>query len=169
MTRQRFLRLINRPLYFQLFLLARLPAAWFMGIRLRRCDGLSSEVTLPFSWRSQNPFRSIYFAAQCAAGELSTGVLAMAALQDRPPLSMLVISLEAEFLKKADQTLRFTCSDGPLIEAAIQRALESRQPQVLVATATGCLPDGTEAARVRVTWSFKARMKSSKAAAEPPY
>ena len=73
-----------------------------MGVRMRACDGQRAEVALPYGWRSQNPFKSTYFAAQAAAGELSTGVLAMYAMQELPPVSMLVTRIEAEFYKKAN-------------------------------------------------------------------
>lgn len=128
-----------------------------MGISVRSCDGREAVVALPYRWRSQNPFRSTYFAAQCAAAELSTGLLALTALQERPPVSMLVVKIEAEFIKKASGTLLFTCNDGDALENAIQKALETGEPQVFTALSTGRLPDGAEAARVRISWSFKAK------------
>ena len=112
-------------------------------------------VRLPYGWRSQNPFRSTYFAAQCAAAELSTGILALTHLQEKPPVSMLVTHIEAEFLKKASETLLFTCEDGPLVEATIQQAIDSGEGQVLRLQSVGRLPDGSEAARMWITWSFK--------------
>lgn len=141
----------------RLFLLWKLPAAWFVGISVLRCDGERAEVRLPYGWRSQNPFRSTYFAAQCAAAELSTGVLALAAIQDKPPVSMLVRRIEAEFLKKAAQTLVFTCEEGAAITETVEKALSSDEAQVIRASSVGRLPDGTEAARVWITWSFKAK------------
>lgn len=126
-----------------------------MGVRVVCSDEREAVVALPYGWRSQNPFRSIYFAAQCAAAELSTGLLGLAALQGRPPVSMLVLGIEAEFLKKADQTLRFVCSEGEKARAAVEKTLENGQPQQLRMESVGYLPDGTEAARVRITWSFK--------------
>lgn len=126
-----------------------------MGIRIRSCDGERAVVKLPYGWRSQNPFRSIYFAAQCAAGEMSTGILALMHLQGKPPVSMLVTRVEAEFLKKASETLLFTCDDGKALEATIEQALKAEEPQVFRAASTGRLPDGTEAAKVWITWSFK--------------
>lgn len=141
----------------RLFLLRKLPAAWFMGIRVRSCDLEKCVVQLPYGWRSQNPFRSTYFAAQCAAGELSTGLLAMAHLQGKPSVSMLVTNIEADFLKKASETLTFTCSDGAALEAAIQKALDTGEAQTFQAESIGRLPEGVEAARVRITWSFKNR------------
>lgn len=138
-----------------MYLLWKLPAAWFMGIRVRSCSPEQCLVMLPFTWRSQNPFRSIYFAAQCAAGELSTGLIALALLQEKPPVSMLVTHIEAVFFVKANDTLTFTCSDGAAIHAAIQKALETGNPQVLQANSIATLPDGREAAKISITWSFK--------------
>ena len=138
-----------------LFLLWKLPAAWFMGIRVQSCNLAQCSVQLPFGWRAQNPFRSTYFAAQCAAGELSTGLLALAHLQGKPAVSMLVLHIEADFLKKAADTLTFRCLDGPEFEAIIDKALSTGQPQTFQAKSIGTLPDGQEAAHVWITWSFK--------------
>lgn len=139
----------------RLFLFWKLPAAWFMGIGVRSCNPENAVTSLPYGWRSQNPFRSTYFAAQCAAAELSTGLLALAALQEQPPVSMLVTQIEASFSKKADQTLLFTCQDGALMQQAVREAVETGAAQTVRATSIGTLPDGTEAARVHITWSFK--------------
>ena len=143
------------PWKIRFFLFWKLPAAWFMGLDLRHCDAERAVVRLPYGWRSQNPFRSTYFAAQCAAAELSTGLLALAVLQEQPPVSMLVTQIEANFFKKADQTLLFTCTDGAALRATIEQAVSTGEAITFKATSVGTLPDGTEAARVFVTWSFK--------------
>ncbi len=157
MTKKSFLSLLNSTWKMGFFLFSRLPGAWFMGVRVRRCDGHTAEVALPYGWRSQNPFKSIYFAAQSAAGEYSTGILAMYAMQELPPVSMLVTRVECEFYKKASETLVFTCNEGPLVQETIDRALATGEPQLLRMTSVGRLPDGTEASRVWITWSFKAK------------
>jgi len=155
MSQTDFLRRANIPWKMRFFLFWKLPSAWFMGIGVRSCDLEKCMVELPYSWRAQNPFRSTYFAAQCAAGELSTGLLAMAHLQEKPPVSMLVTHIEADFLKKASKTLTFTCNDGSEFQAAIQKALETGEAQTFQAESIATLPDGREAARVRITWSFR--------------
>lgn len=155
MDKATFLRRVNSSVWMTLFLFWKLPAAWFMRIRVASCDAQNCVVRLPYSWRSQNPFQSTYFAAQCAAAELSTGLLAMANLQGQPPVSMLIIKIESEFLKKAADTLLFTCEQGTAVEACIQEALASGEGQVLRLESTGRLSDGSVAARVWVTWSFK--------------
>ncbi|MCB0530602.1 MAG: DUF4442 domain-containing protein [Lewinellaceae bacterium] len=155
MRKDSFLQLINTPWKMRLYLWGKLPAAAFMGIRVLQCSEEQATVQLPYGWRSQNPFRSIYFAAQCAAGELSTGLLGLAALQGKPPVSMLVLNVEAAFLKKAATTLRFICLDGAKVESVVQNALKGDVAQTIRMESIGYLPDGTEAARVWITWSFK--------------
>jgi hypothetical protein len=155
MTQTDFILRANTPWKMRLFLLWKLPAAWFMGVRVRSCDLEKCVVELPYSWRSQNPFRSTYFAAQCAAGELSTGLLAMAHLQGLPAVSMLVTHIEADFVKKVAETLTLTCTDGKLFQATIQKAIDTGEAQVFKAESIATLPNGQVAARIRITWSFK--------------
>ncbi len=159
MTKEQFLRRTNSAWQMGFFLFWKLPAAWFMGISVRSCDGESAVVALPYGWRSQNPFRSTYFAAQCAAGELSTGLLCLAHLQGRPPVSMLVTRVEAQFFKKADATLLFTCSAGGEVAQVIEKTLQSGEAKVVRMVSEGHLPDGQLAAQVEITWSFKAKKK----------
>ncbi|MCY7327364.1 MAG: DUF4442 domain-containing protein [Saprospiraceae bacterium] len=159
MTKQQFLRRTNAPWQMRLFLFSKLPAAWFMGIGVRSCDGQKAVVSLPYGWRAQNPFRSTYFAAQCAAGELSTGLLCLTHLQEQPPVSMLVTRVEAEFFKKADAMLLFTCTAGQEVEALIQRVVQSGAAESLTMISSGSLPDGQLASRIIITWSFKAKKR----------
>src|SRR4030081_1668300 len=92
------IRLIRHPVRFRMFLLAKLPSAFFSGIRVRDLDERTSKVTVPYTWFSQNPFRSTYFACLAMAAEMSTGALAMAHVyRHDPPLSMLVVRLEANY------------------------------------------------------------------------
>lgn len=157
MTPESFLHKINGPFYLRWLLFTRLPVAWFAGISVKSCTAEEAVVRLPYGWRSRNPFRSIYFAAQCAAGELATGILAMAHLQGQPPVSMLVADVQAEFHKKAADTLLFTCQDGAAIKKTIEQAVSDGAAHRFTATATGRLPDGAVACVMKITWSFKSR------------
>ncbi len=155
MTVSAFLKNANTPWKMRLYMFMRLPGAWFMGMNIHSCDLEQAVVRLPYRWRSKNPFQSIYFAAQCAAAELSTGMLVLAHLQEKPPVSMLVVGFEASFYKKAGETLLFTCTEGAEIGQVIQRAVETGEGQEFVAHSVGRLPDGTVAAEMKVKWSFK--------------
>lgn len=139
----------------QLHFLKNLPTAIWWGVRVKSCSPYRTEVELPYSWRTQNPFRSIYFAAQAGAAELSTGLMATIALQGRGKISMLVTNFETEFLKKANSSITFTCEEGIKIIEAIQRAIDTREGVKVTINSTGTLKNGEIVSRVKITWSFK--------------
>lgn len=157
---EKFYRQVHSKWKMALYLFWKLPGAWFMGARVASCHAEACVTTLRYGWRSQNPFHSTYFAAQCAAGELSTGLLAMTHLQGKPPVSMLVTHFEADYFIKVNQTLQFTCAQGADFAETIAQTLATGEAQTLEALSIGTLPDGKVATHVRVTWSFK-RKKSA--------
>ncbi len=72
-----FLRLLGSPIRFRLYLLTRIPSAFFSGLRVEKATAESCTVTVPFKWFTKNPFRSTYFACLSMAAEMSTVILAM--------------------------------------------------------------------------------------------
>jgi hypothetical protein len=157
-AKEQFIRLMNHPVKFRMFLLSKLPSAYFSGLRIRSMDPHQCTVTIPYKWFSQNPFRSTYFACLAMAGEMSTGSLAMAYVyKQKPAVSMLVVKLEANYFKKADSVTTFTCSDGDQLQDHIQRAVESGEPVSFRAKSTGVNPKGELVAEFFITWSFKRR------------
>ena len=117
-----YIRDLKTPWKMRYYFLKKLPSCWFWGVRVKAVSPHNCQVTIPYNWRSQNPFRSIYFAALAGAAELSTGTLALLALQGRGRISMLITGLEGEFVKKANTLTTFTCNDGEAILQAVQMA-----------------------------------------------
>lgn len=151
-------RKLVSPFWFRLFTFTRLPLAWFAGLRVVELGESTCRVAVPYGWRSQNPFRSIYFAALAMAAELSTGALAWLATEETgASVAMLVVKLEAGYGKKADGRTTFTCEQGAEITRAVQEAVATGEPRTVRAKTVGRLADGTEVARFHFTWSFKAR------------
>ena len=155
---ERLRRRMLSPLTMRLFMLFKLPLGLFAGLRVSSLDPERCTTTVPYGWRSTNPFRSTYFAAQSMAAELSTGAIAMLAVESAPSSTALLITgLEASFTKKADRKTTFTCEDGGAIFDAVRRTQESGEAAVVRAETVGRMPDGTEVSRFVFTWSFKKR------------
>ena len=151
-----FRQLLKHRIKFNLFLIKNLPAAWFSGVRLVNCTDESCTVKVPYQWFTTNPFGSTYFACLAMAAEMSTGILALGNIYGRnPPVSMLVRSLQADFLKKATGVTSFTCEAGSAISAAIQRAITEKAPQEVTARATGTNEKGELVAVFSITWGFR--------------
>jgi hypothetical protein len=153
---EREARRLSNPIAFRALLGARLPLALFAGLRLRELGADRCTVSVPHGWRTTNPFGSTYFAALAMAAELSTGALALLAVRSHPgSVSMLVTEVRGSFEKKAVEEVRFTCTAGEAIFAAVAAAA-GEGSQVRVET-VGRMPDGEVAARFAFTWSFRAR------------
>ena len=158
---QKFLQQINNPFKQRFFLLSKLPAAYFSGVRILMADEEKCVVTVPYKWFSKNPFKSTYFACHSMAAEMSTGVLAMAHLYKRnPPVSMLVTRVVGDFTKKAVSRTSFTCEEGGKIREANEEAISSREGRTITVRSNGRNPAGEIVAQFEVTWSFKVKNKS---------
>ncbi len=150
-------RMLN-PILIRAFMLAKMPLGLFAGLRVRAIEVDRCETTVPYGWRSTNPFRSIYFAAQSMAAELSTGAIAMLAVELAPqPVAMLITGLESSFTKKATAEVTFTCEEGAKILAAVRETVETGEPATARVETVGRMADGTEVSRFVFTWSFKRR------------
>lgn len=153
-----FLQLINQPAKARLFLLRKLPAAYFSGVRINEATVEKCITSVPYKWFTQNPFRSTYFACLSMAAELSTGALAMAAVYRRKPaVSLLITGIEGRFFKKAIGKTIFTCSDGVLLQQAVEKAIETGAPQSIKVRSNGVDESGNAIAEFWFTWSFKAK------------
>jgi len=152
---QQMLSRFRSPWMMRLYFLRRLPSLALWRVSVHEIDVDRCVIKLPFGWRSQNPFRSTYFAAQSGAAELSSGLLAMMGIAGRGRVSMLVTKVSSTFTKKADRAAFFECADGPLLRETIQRALETGEGQTVTVVSTARLKDGTEVSQTEITWSFK--------------
>lgn len=153
-----FIKLVNNPFKFRIFLLFRLPSAFICGVRVRRMDEKHCVVTVPYKWLSQNPFRSTYFACLSMAAEMSTGVLAMAHVYKRnPPVSMLVVKVESEYFKKAVGKTIFTCVDGDALKQTIEESISGGEGKIYRSRSMGKNAAGEIVAEFYITWSFKSK------------
>jgi len=147
-------RKMTSTIVFWFAMLVKLPSAIFWGLRIKTLTSESCAVTIPYSWRTQNPFKSIYFAALAGAAELSTGALGQLALAGRGAFSMLVVDFRAEYSKKANSKITFTCEQGAELFALIE-SLSVGEAGQLTMISSGKNPQGEVVTRFFVTWSFK--------------
>ncbi|MEA2600477.1 MAG: hypothetical protein QOF89_1469 [Acidobacteriota bacterium] len=146
------------PFLMRGYMLAKLPLALVAGLRVRELDRERCVVTVPYGWRTTNPFRSTYFAALSMAAEMSTGAPSMMAVELAvSPVALLIVNLEATFGKKATGLTAFTCEEGAKAFAAVADTLRTGEAATARLETVGRTPDGTEVARFVFTWSFKKR------------
>jgi hypothetical protein len=121
-----------------LFTLLRLPSVWLCGIRVTLLEQSFCEAKVKHRWINQNPFNSMFWAVQGMAAELTTGMLLMQEIQiSKKKVSMLVLNNKANFSKKAQGRITFSCNSADLITNAIKKLLETDKPQILLLTSKG--------------------------------
>ena len=139
-----------------MFLLVRLPAAFFSGVRIINAAETKCEVSVPFKWLTQNPFKSTYFASLAMAAELSTGVLAMMHIyKKKPQISMLVTNMQANYFKKATGKTIFVCEEGKQISNLIEEVIVCGESKNIRVKSIGENKNGEVVAEFLFTWSFK--------------
>ena len=142
------------PFIFWWAMLFKLPTAVFWRLKMVHLDGEKCLVSIPYFWRSQNPFKSIYFAALAGAAELSTGALCQLALVGKGAFSMLVVDFRAEFSKKANTKTTFSCEQGAEVFDLVE-SLNPGESKQITMLSYGKNTSGEEVARFFITWSFK--------------
>ena len=140
------------------FLLFKLPSAYFSGVRVKSFGDNEAVATVKHRWINQNPFRSLYWATQGMASELATGILVMKKIRDSGrTISMLVRAQQGEFTKKATGRIDFVCNDGHLIDAAIQRSIDTGEGQTVTLRSEGSDEEGDIVSKFEYTWGIKVK------------
>lgn len=144
------------PSKINIFLLFKLPSAFLCGVRVSEIDENRCAVKVTHRWINQNPFKSMYFAVQAMAGELSTGTLVMSHIKkSEKKISMLVTGNKSNFFKKAQGTITFICNDGKLIENAIKDTIASGEGQTFWMKSIGTNQNGEAVSEMDFEWSVR--------------
>jgi hypothetical protein len=138
--------------------LLKLPLAYLGGVRVKTLSDEEATVKISHKWMNQNPFKSMFWAAQGMAAEMSTGVLVMKAIEEsKEKVSMLVTHQEANFYKKATGKIIFTCAGGKEISEAVKTSKETKEGQVVVLIAEGKNEEGVLVSKFSFEWSLKVK------------
>ena len=149
---------MKSPFQYNLYNFFKLPSVWWCGIRVKSVNEESCLVSVKHRWINQNPFKSMFWAAQGMAAEMSTGVLVMQEIKkSNRTVSMLVTHQESAFFKKAIGTILFTCSGGIQIKEAIQKSIETNEGQIVRLTSDGVNAAGVIVSSFQFEWSLKVK------------
>src|SRR5690606_20113634 len=139
----------------------KLPSAFICGVRTKFIDETKCVVSVKHRWINQNPFKSMFWAVQGMAAELSTGALMIGKIQQSgKPISMLVTSNTANVTKKAKGRIHFTCNDGSLIDATLNKANETGERQTVNMKSIGTDEAGDVVSTFVFEWSVKFKAKN---------
>jgi acyl-coenzyme A thioesterase PaaI-like protein len=147
-----FLNLYKQRFYFW----RQLPMALLAGVRLVELDEEKAVATVPFKPRNKNPFKSMYFAVQSMAAELSTAAPAMLAIKGCEfEVALIIVNMKAVYSKKAKTKLIFRCTDYVSYVDAISSLHAAGDTVEVTAKTVGVDEEGDKVSTFHFTWIFK--------------
>jgi acyl-coenzyme A thioesterase PaaI-like protein len=85
-------------------------------------------VRIPLNRLTRNHLNSMYLGVLAVGADLAGGLLAMRAIRlSQQKISLVFKDIRAEFLKRAEDDVLFTCEDGAMIHDQVRRVIESGQ------------------------------------------
>jgi len=141
---------------YNFFLFKDLPSAWLCGVRVKDLNDKKCIISVRHNWFNSNPFRSLYWAVQGMASELATGLAIIDfANKNKLKLSMLVISNESKFLKKAKGLIRFECDQVNTLKKTLSSLSKNKTIDKIKLKSTGYDESGDVVSEFIYEWSFK--------------
>ena len=140
---------------YTLFTFYKLPSVFWTGIRTTKVTDTTCEVSVKHRWINQNPFKSMFWAVQGMAAELTTGLLIMKGIKEsKTKVSMLVLNNNANFSKKATGRITFTCTQGAEISQLMEELIKSGTPKTIWMEAVGTDEAGDVVSRFNFEWTL---------------
>lgn len=141
---------------YNFFLFKDLPSAWLCGVRVKDLNDKKCVISVRHNWFNSNPFKSLYWAVQGMASELATGLAIIDfANKNKLKISMLVISNESKFLKKAKGLILFECDQVGAVKKTLSSLSKNKSTDKIKLKSTGYDESGDVVSEFIYEWSFK--------------
>lgn len=106
-----------------------------------RLDEAACVVEIPLTWRTRNHFRSMYFGALAIGADSVVGMLAMHHIDlAGGDVQLLFKDFQANFLRRPEGDVHFTCNDGAQIAELVAEAKRTGERGNLPVALTATVP-----------------------------
>ena len=143
-----------------LFGFSRIPLIFFCRPRVIKITATSLEVIIKLNRRTRNHLHSMYFGVLSVGADITGGFLAMEYCRaSSSKISLIFKDFHADFLKRAEGDVHFTCTEGSAISALVKKSEKSgkreNMPVNIIAWVPSISPDPV--AKFILTLSIKLR------------
>jgi acyl-coenzyme A thioesterase PaaI-like protein len=156
---------VKETLKLRTFGFLKIPVLFFVSPTVVELDDYRCVVKIPLTRRSKNHLGSMYFGVLAAGADCAGGLMAMKLIDEAPSrgrnrgkINLIFKDFKAEFLKRAEGDVLFTCEDGLAIRQLVERVSASDERESMPVQVTATVPSklGNEpVARFTLTLSLK--------------
>ncbi|HKY63358.1 MAG TPA: DUF4442 domain-containing protein [bacterium] len=156
----------KKTLGLRAFGLLKIPLLCSVRPTILRLNRELCEIRIPLNYWTRNHLKSMYFGTLAIGADCAGGLLAQEAIRKSGKDVVLIFKdFHADFLKRAEHDVHFTCKDGLKIEKQVKETVQSgeRTNQTLTIVATTPKVTGDEpVAKFLLTLSLKLKSGKSK-------
>ena len=152
------------------FCSVKIPLIHWLRPRVIALNSEHAMILIPLKRRSKNHLGSMYFGALCVGADLAGGLIAMHLQRNfKEKFNIVFKDVQADFLKRPEGDVLFTCEEGAAIAQTIRTALQTGERQHVLVNILATVPDQDRfapVAKFKLSLSIKMRKPSAKMAAK---
>ena len=156
-----FTPLTKANLSLKIFSLIKIPLIHYCRPKIIEINDQKVVVKIPLKKRTKNHFNSMYFGALAIGADVAGAFMAFYLVKKKKQkISLIFKDFKADFLKRPDDDVYFTCEEGHIISKIIDQTINTGervdQPVNIVATVPSLSGD-EPVAKFVLTISVKVR------------
>ena len=126
----------------RLWTLSKIPLLFFLRPSVVEASESRTVIRVPLSRRSRNHLGSMYFGALCAGADLAGALTAMRRIDaSGRRISLIFKDVKAQFFKRAEGDVLFSCEDGEAVAGLVRRAISSGEREELPVAVGATVPE----------------------------
>jgi hypothetical protein len=135
---------------------------YFIKLSIIEVNADRCEIVIPLNWRTRRrDIHAMYLGTLCMGADVASGLIAFHLVRTRRlRVSFIFKDLRAEFLKRAEDHVHFSCDEGKAIQDLVARTMASGEREETTVNVIARVPTklGDEpVARFAMTLSVKRR------------
>ena len=110
----------------QLFGITKVPMIWYCRPKVIEHTDEKIEIKIPLKRKTKNHLGSMYFGVLAVGADITGGFLAMEPIQESGrKINLIFKDFKADFLKRPEGDVHFTCNDGLAVKELVDRVSNS--------------------------------------------
>lgn len=130
----------RETLRLRLWALAKIPMIAWVRPRVVALSPESCEIRVPLSRRTRNHLGSMYFGALCTGADAAAAILGLTVSRGLTGISFVFKDVQAEFLKRPEADVHFSCTEGRAIRQLLEKANTSGERENLPVHVVATVP-----------------------------
>ncbi len=132
---------MNPTMKIRLFGFLKIPMLYFARPTVVDLTAERVEVKIRLGRRTRNHLRSMYFGVLAVGADCAGGLIAMECIDaSGEKVSLIFKDFKADFLKRAEGDVHFTCAQGQEIAALVERTIASGEREEMPVRVTATVP-----------------------------